>query len=65
MQPDINREVGEIKTQVRFLTSDVSEIKADVKTILAFKWYMAGKMTVVGGAMALLGGLIAEIVKGK
>ena len=62
---DLNREVGEIKEHVRFLTGDVSEIKSDVKKLLAFKWQIAGNMAVIAGIVAFFATLLIEIARAR
>lgn len=54
MTPDLNREVGEIKAQVRFVTAELHEIKSDVKKLLAFKWQLTG--------FAMFGAFMATVV---
>ena len=61
MEPDLNREVGEIKSQVRHLTAEVSEIKADVKELLEFKWRSIG----FAGLAAFLATFFIEIVRAR
>jgi hypothetical protein len=58
---ELNREVGEIKAQVRFMTQEVAEIKADVKSLLAFKWRMLG----VAAFVAFVATLLVEIARAK
>jgi hypothetical protein len=57
--PDLNREVGEIKAQVRHLTQDVHEIKTDVKALLAFKWRLMG----FASFAAFLSTMIVELIR--
>lgn len=55
----IDREVGEIKTQVRYMTQELSEIKSDVKSLLSFKWKILG----FAGFAAFLATLIVELAR--
>ena len=65
MENDLNREVGEIKEQVRSITGDVSEIKSDVKKLLAFKWQIAGMVMVISTMCTFIGGFLIEAARAK
>jgi len=56
---DINREVGELKMQARYMTQELAEIKADVKSLLQFKWRLAG----FAACAAFIATMIAEVVR--
>lgn len=58
---DLNREVGEIKQQVRFVTQEIHEIKSDVKELLSFKWRLVG----FASFTAFMATMLAELVRGK
>jgi hypothetical protein len=58
---DLNREVGEIKQQVRYMTQDIHEIKSDVKALLSFKWRIMG----FAGLAAFLATIIVELARAK
>jgi len=58
---DLNREVGEIKQQVRYVSQEVSEIKSDVKSLLTFKWRILG----FAACAAFIATLIVEIARAK
>lgn len=58
---NLDREVGEIKTQVRFMTQDIHEIKADVKSLLAFRWKVYGGAIVLSILMQVIFH-IAEVI---
>ena len=61
----MNREVGELRAQVRFLTSDIHEIKSDVKKLLAFKWQIAGMVIVISAICTFIGGFLIEAARAK
>jgi hypothetical protein len=56
---DLNREVGEVKAQVRYLAQDVHEIKADVKSLLQFKFRVIGFASLA----AFLATMVAELMR--
>lgn len=56
---ELNREVGEIKQQVRYMTQELSEIKSDVKALLAFKWKILG----FAGFAAFIATLLVELAR--
>jgi hypothetical protein len=61
MGTDMNREMGEIKAQVRHLSQDINEIKSDVKSLLEFKWRLIGFASITAFAATIL----AEMVRGR
>jgi hypothetical protein len=62
---DLNREVGEIKAQVRYMTQDVSEIKSDVKSLLADKWTRHGVSMVLAAFVSIIVSVGIEIARAR
>lgn len=60
---DLNREVGEVKVSVRFLLSEVQELKKDMKTLLGFKERLAGKIVMLSIVAASVGMFLADLLK--
>ncbi len=58
---DLNREVGEIKAQVRYITQNVIEIKSDVKELLSFKWRLVG----FASFTAFMATMLAELLRSR
>jgi hypothetical protein len=58
---DLNREMGEVKAQLRYHTQELHEIKSDVKALLQFKWRIAG----FAAFAAFIATMAVEIVRGR
>jgi hypothetical protein len=52
----LNREVGELATEIKFLTKELIEIRRDIRTLLVFRWKLAG----ITSLAALTGGVSIE-----
>lgn len=62
---ELNREVGEIRTQLRFMTLTQHEMQKDIKSLLAFKWQILGVSSLASFVGASLVTSIAEYFLGR
>lgn len=60
---DINREVGELKMQARYMTQELAEIKKDVKLLVSRDSFQRGKMFVWSAIAAFAGLVTIELAK--
>jgi hypothetical protein len=58
----LEQTVGELKGTVTALQDDVTEIKSDVKTLVARENFRRGGFAVLSVIFGLVGGLIAKVL---
>lgn len=65
MSDDLHQQIGRHDAQIESLQTDMSEVKADVKTILKFMNQAQGSwktLVAIGGLAAAVGGAVGWIV---
>lgn len=65
MSDDLHRQIGRHDAQIVTLQTDMSEVKADVKKILAFMNQAQGSwktLVAIGGLAAAVGGAVGWVV---
>lgn len=65
MSDDLHQQIGRHDAQIESLQTDMSEVKADVKTILQFMNQAQGSwktLVAIGGLAAAVGGAVGWVV---
>ena len=63
MDEQLIEDVGALKANTAHLTEDIREIKADVKTLLAFRNRIYGMAAIIGGSTGFVFSLLVMFIR--